>query len=344
MVPFAGWEMPVQYSTITAEHTAVRTAAGLFDIGHMGRLRIVGRDAVAAVERLVTCRIETLRPGQVRYGLMTNESGGILDDVLVSRMAGLDVVLVVNASNREKIVAWIADRLTAGVTLNDETTATGMIALQGPQAAAILEPHVARPPAAMKYYSHAEDAAFGIPVTVSRTGYTGEDGFELIAPAQRTVELWERLSEAGRDAGLIPCGLGCRDTLRLEAAMPLYGHELSDAIDPITAGLSFAVALGKEFIGRDAIKTVAERGPRSVRVGLELAGKRIAREETPLFQGDQQVGTVASGTFSPTLGRSIAMGYVGPECAEPGTVLEADLRGRREPAIVVPLPFYRRSR
>ena len=344
MVPFAGWDMPVQYTTITEEHRAVRTAAGLFDIGHMGRLRVKGPDAVAVVDRLVTCRVADMPAGRIRYGLVTDETGGILDDVLVYRSAA-DVGLVVNASNRERIVAWI-DRLRAGsdVRLDDLTTATAMIAVQGPAAATIVEGPF---PAAgeLKYYRHsARDDGFGAAAVVSRTGYTGEDGFELVVPAAEAVRLWDRLLDAGRDRGLVPCGLGCRDTLRLEAGMPLYGHELTEAIDPVTAGLAFAVDLDKPFVGRDAVAAVAARGPNRLRVGLELDGKRIAREGTPLFAGDDAVGLVTSGTFSPTLGRSLAMGYVAPAFVATGTRLEAEVRGRREPARVVPLPFYRRGK
>ncbi|MGC1273346.1 MAG: glycine cleavage system aminomethyltransferase GcvT [Planctomycetaceae bacterium] len=345
MVDFAGWSMPVQYSTITEEHVAVRTKAGLFDISHMGHLRIGGPDAVDLAERLVTCRVATLKPGQVRYGLVTNETGGILDDVLVYGIDARAVAFVVNAANRDKIASWFREQADgADASVKEPPTQGAMIALQGPASAGILAPHADFPIAEMGYYRHhAYGNVFGMPVAVSRTGYTGEDGFELMVAGELAVPLWEAVLAAGKDAGIVPCGLGCRDTLRLEAGMPLYGHELSEEIDPITAGLSFAVALGKEFIGRDAIAKVAEREPERVRVGLKLAGKRIAREGTPLFQGDDRVGEVTSGTFSPTLQASIAMGYVTPELAKPGTTVEADLRGKREPATVVELPFYRRS-
>lgn len=345
MVDFAGWSMPVQYSTITEEHVAVRTKAGLFDISHMGHLRIGGSDAVELAERLVTCRVATLKPGQIRYGLVTNEAGGILDDVLVYAIDAQTVALVVNAANSEKITKWMQSQTIGTNAFVKGPPALGaMIALQGPASAAILAPHADFPIAEMGYYRYtAQGNLFGMPVAVSRTGYTGEDGFELVVVGENAKPLWEAVLTAGKEAGIVPCGLGCRDTLRLEAAMPLYGHELSEEIDPITAGLSFAVALGKEFIGRDAIAKVAEKGPQRVRIGLQLGGKRIAREGTPLYSGAQPVGEVTSGTFSPTLQASIAMGYVSPELAKPGTTVEADLRGKREPATVVELPFYRRS-
>lgn len=341
MVDFAGWAMPVQYSTIVGEHQNVRRAAGLFDISHMGRLRLTGPDAVPLVERLVTCRVAALAPSQVRYGLLTNESGGVLDDILVYRLGPQDLLLVVNASNREKAVRWTESQLgNANVTLRDETFETAMIALQGPGAAAML----AKQFTGLGYYRCAREPILKVPAVVSRTGYTGEDGFEFIVSAADARELWEGLLAAGSIPRLVPCGLGCRDTLRLEAGMPLYGHELTEEIDPISAGLVFAVALDKEFIGRDAIAAVAERGPEKVRIGLRLAGKRIAREGTPLLAGGEPTGAVTSGTFSPTLQTVIAMGYVPAKYAEPGTRLEADLRGKREEATVVPLPFYRRKK
>lgn len=343
MVDFAGWSMPIQYTTIIEEHQAVRNSAGLFDISHMGHLRIGGPDAVALAERLVTCRVSTIKPNQARYGLVTNEAGGILDDVLVYGIDAQTVALVINAANSDKIAAWMQSQAVgANAFVKEPPTCGAMIALQGPASAAILAPHADFPIAEMGYFRHARGHLFGIPVAVSRTGYTGEDGFELVVVGENAEPLWEAILTAGKDAGIVPCGLGCRDTLRLEAGMPLYGHELTEEIDPITAGLSFAVALGKEFIGRDAIAHIAELGPKQVRVGLKLTGKRIAREGTPLFQGDNHIGEVTSGTFSPTLEASIAMGYVPPDHAGPGTAIEADLRGKRVPATVVELPFYRR--
>jgi aminomethyltransferase len=344
MVDFAGWSMPVQYSTITEEHQAVRNKAGLFDISHMGRLRVQGTDAVALVERLVTCRISTLKYGRVRYGLVTNEAGGILDDVLVYRLGDEDLAIVVNASNREKIVSWVEQhRCDADIVFYDDTFDMGMIALQGPQAAEVLTPHIDCNLAELGYYRCFNATVHDLPALVSRTGYTGEDGFEFILPSNRVPVLWERFLRADGGGQVEPCGLGCRDTLRLEAAMPLYGHELSEDIDPITAGLSFAVTLDKDFIGREAIARIAERGLKKTRVGLRLAGKRIAREGTPILSNGNAVGEVTSGTFSPTLQASIAMGYVPTAIARIGTSLEVDLRGKKEAATVVELPFYRRK-
>ncbi|NOX56738.1 MAG: glycine cleavage system aminomethyltransferase GcvT [Planctomycetes bacterium] len=347
MVDFAGWHMPVQYTTITDEHRAVRRAAGLFDIAHMGRIRFEGPDACRFLDSLLTNDVTQLQPGQVRYALVTNEQGGILDDVLVYRFDSF-YFLVVNAANREKILGWI-DRHRQGfdVSIEDITLQTLMAALQGPGAVQILAPLAEAPISTLKYYHACETTVCGVPALVSRTGYTGEDGFEVVAPADDALKVWCTLLDKGQNVGLVPCGLGCRDTLRLEAAMPLYGHELDESIDPITAGLSFAVKLqAGDFIGRDALLAIRQTGPKRRRVGLKLMGRRIARQGCQLFAArvSDPVGTVTSGTFSPTLQESIAMAYVRPEYSEPGMRLEVDVRGKREPAEVVSLPFYKRPR
>ncbi len=345
MVDFAGWEMPVQYSTIIEEHHAVRRAAGLFDIAHMGRIKFTGADACRFLDHIVTNDVARIDVGQVRYALVTNEQGGILDDVLVYRFPA-SYMLVVNASNREKILAWI-ERQRGGFDVNveDLTAARFMLALQGPKSVEILKPQVDYDIASMTYYTAAECSAFGMPAVVSRTGYTGEDGYEVIVQAEEGPRVWETLFEQGKAVGLLPAGLGCRDTLRLEAAMPLYGHELDESTDPFTAGLAFGVKLeAADFIGKPALVTVKARADRPRRVGLELAGKRIAREGALLFVGDREIGRVTSGTFSPTLEKSIAMAYVAADYSKVGTAIEVDIRGKREPATVVKLPFYSRPR
>jgi len=345
MVDFAGWEMPVQYTSIVEEHHAVRQAAGLFDIAHMGRLAFTGDDAQPFLDRIVTNHVERLEVGDVRYALVTNEQGGILDDVLVYRFENWHM-LVVNASNREKILAWIeAQRGGFNVAVADQTFERAMVALQGPRALEILSPLVNAEIGGLKYYAAIECRVLDAPAIVSRTGYTGEDGFEIIVPAAQGLPLWETLMERGQPAGLRAAGLGCRDTLRLEAAMPLYGHELDETIDPYTAGLSFGVKLdAKDFIGREALRAARERGDRPRRVGLELAGKRIAREGSLVFAGEREAGRVTSGTFSPTCNKSIAMAYVAADLAAPGTAVEVDIRGKREAAKVVKLPFYSRAK
>lgn len=340
MVPFAGWDMPVQYAGIVAEHRAVRTAVGVFDISHMARFDLTGADAAALLERVFTNSVATLAEGQVRYGLVCREDGGILDDILVYRWAD-SFSAVVNAANRDKIAAWLArHRDTGDVAIHDRTFETAMLAVQGPRAAEVLTGLLPDDPSDLKYYFARRTRYRGQPATVSRTGYTGEDGFEIVVPAEWAGSLWDEI--LGR--GAVPCGLGARDTLRLEAGMPLYGHELTEAITPLQAGLAWAVKLDKgEFIGRDALRSADPTRP--VRVGLELASKRAAREGCPVLTPDGgQVGTVTSGSYCPWLDKSLAMAYVQPGCAAAGTPLAVDVRGATIPAVVVPLPFYSRRR
>jgi len=344
MVDFAGWEMPVQYTTIVDEHTAVRQAAGLFDIAHMGRLIFRGADAEKFLDSIVTNDVTAIDVRQIRYALVTNESGGILDDVLVYRFSDFHM-LVVNASNRIKILDWIEQHRTGfDVTVEDVTLEQAMLAIQGPKAIDILAPHVDFDIRTLKYYTAVTTDVLGTAGIVSRTGYTGEDGFEVILPSDSAVRLWETLIEGGAGQGLQPAGLGCRDTLRLEAAMPLYGHELNEQIDPFTAGLSFGVKLqAGDFIGKAALLAAQADKTRRRRVGLELSGKRIAREGAELFVGDEKAGMVTSGTFSPTLQKTIAMGYVTADYAAVGTAIEVDIRGKRVEAQIVKLPFYKRG-
>ncbi len=345
MVDFAGWEMPVQYTSIIAEHQAVRRAVGLFDIAHMGRFKFTGPDACALLDRLLSNDVSRLTSGEVRYSLVTDENGGILDDVLVYRFSSF-YLLVVNASNRLKIAQWIAGH-SAGfqVDVQDQTLETFMLAVQGPRALDLIHPHAKAELGDLRYYTGCEAMVFGRPAVVSRTGYTGEDGFELIVAAADGPEIWHRLIADGREFGVEPCGLGARDTLRLEAGMPLYGHELTENVDPFTAGLSFAVKLdAKDFVGRAALEMIRADGPRRKRAGLVLSGKRIAREGAVVYSGEREVGKVTSGTFSPTLQKSIAMAYLALESAMPGAAVEIDVRGKREPATVVRLPFYQRAK
>jgi len=354
MVDFAGWEMPVQYASITAEHQATRQNIGLFDISHMGRLQFYGPDAARFLDSTVTRRVTDMRPGQVRYGLVCNDRGGILDDVLVYRLLAEEPVaddtptfqVVVNASNRAKIVDWFRRRLPDYATrLEDATTATAMIAVQGPKAIRLLTPLVDVDLAAMRYYTGVDARFDGIACFVSRTGYTGEDGCEIICPAAKATAIWERLVATGTSYGLQPVGLGARDTLRLEAAMPLYGHELAEQINPIQAGLLFAVSLAdREFVGRAALERAAKDASLPVRVGLQLDGKRVPRQGAAILRAGEIIGEVTSGTFSPTFERPIAMAYVQPSAQAPGTRLEVDIRGTAFPTIVVPLPFYERGK
>lgn len=336
--------MPIQYTSITEEHHAVRRQVGLFDIAHMGRLQFTGPDACRFLDHLLTNDASALKVGQVRYSLVCQADGGILDDVLVYRLDA-SYLLVVNASNREKILAWIEQHRDGfSVDVKDLTFDQPMIAVQGPQAIGVAERVIGRTLGEMKYFTANAIEYDGQPALISRTGYTGEDGIELIVAAASATKLWEQLL-ADAEGKVTPCGLGCRDTLRLEAAMPLYGHELDETIDPLTAGLDFAVKLSKpEFIGRDALQQRKDGGLERRRIGLQLTGRRIAREGAAVFSGDTEVGIVTSGTFSPTLERPIAMAYVDAECAENENALEVDIRGQRVEAEIVPLPFYKRPK
>jgi len=344
MVEFGGWHMPVQYSTIVEEHNVVRSTVGLFDIAHMGRLLFTGADDCRFLDHLLTNDIARLKTGQVRYSLVTREDGGVLDDVLVYRLAD-SYMLVVNASNRVKVLDWLMAHCEPfDVQIQDQTSTHAMVAVQGPKSAETVEAIGIISAGSMKYYSSMEADLAGTTALVSRTGYTGEDGFEVIVPVEAGQQLWDQLLQAGKPLGLQACGLGCRDTLRLEAAMPLYGHELSESIDPITAGLKFAVKLeAADFIGKEALAAIAESGPKQIRAGLELEGRRIAREGARIMNEDAGVGEVTSGTFSPTLQKSIAMGYVDRDCFTLGRELEIDIRGKRHAARIVDLPFYRRE-
>lgn len=339
MIDFGGWDMPVTYSSINAEHQATRQSAGLFDICHMGRLVFQGPQAVAFLDHMLTNRVDTLNLGQARYALVLNEQAGIRDDVLVYRMQDYHL-LVVNASNREKLLDWFTRHLDAfDCQMTDRTKDWAMVAVQGPQAISVVQTFFDFDLSAIKYYYATETQYENSYAIVSRTGYTGEDGVELIVAADKIVDLCRLL----KDRGVTPVGLGARDTLRLEAGMPLYGHELTEEIDPIQARLGWAVkASEKDFVGKPSL--VEKTEPRTVRVGLKLNGKRIAREGFPILHEGRPVGHVTSGTFSPTLGISIAMGYVQPELSAVGTELAIEIRNAHEPASVVDLPFYKRKK
>jgi aminomethyltransferase len=341
IVEFGGWDMPVQYTTITNEHNAVRTAAGLFDISHMGRLSFAGPDALDLIQHVYTNNAATMKDGQVRYGLVCNTAGGIRDDVLVYRWP-YGWAMVVNASNREKIVGWLHEHKGGrNVQITDQTLDTCMVAVQGPKALEISRGLTDADAEKLAYYYATPTRYQGNNCVVSRTGYTGEDGIEIMVGKKVAVQLWEDLLKRGAK----PCGLGARDTLRLEAAMPLYGHELGEEIDPLQAGLSWAVKLDKgDFIGRDALLKRQADKTLPVRVGLELEGKRIAREGAEVTADGKAVGRVTSGTFSPTLQKALAMAYVVPSHAAAGTAPAVDVRGKAEAAKVVPLPFYKRRK
>jgi aminomethyltransferase len=343
MVPFAGWDMPVQYTGVIEEHRAVRTHAGLFDVSHMGRLSFAGADALALIQQVWTNDAAAMKDFQVRYGLVCNDKGGVRDDVLVYRWP-YGWAMVVNASNREKIIAHLADhRAGRNVAIADQTLDTAMLAVQGPKAVELCRDLFEADVAGLKYYHAAPTRCRGQQCVVSRTGYTGEDGLEVMIGAAHAVALADELVSRG----VRPCGQGARDTLRLEAAMPLYGHELTEEIDPLAAGLAWAVKLDKgEFVGRSALLMARELVGRSLpqRVGLVLDGRRAAREGCAVVSDGRQVGTITSGSFTPTVEKAIAMANVEPASAGVGTRLLVDIRGDRAPAQVVPLPFYKRAK
>lgn len=340
IVPFGGWDMPVTYSNIVEEHNAVRTGVGIFDISHMGRLDFHGPDSQNFIQAVWTNNAANLKSGQVRYGLICNKSGGIRDDVLVYQWSD-SYSMVVNASNREKILSWLEENKAGRkVQVIDTSAQTAMIAVQGPKAMELCRDLTADDPNRLGNYFATKTTWKGKPCVLSRTGYTGEDGVELTVPAAHGVELWQELIQRGAR----PCGLGARDTLRLEAAMPLYGHELSEEIDPLQAGLGWAVKLDKgDFLGREALLLRQQDTQRRLRVGLELEGKRIAREGATVLHNGQPIGIVTSGTFSPTFQKALAMAYVDPAHAVIGTPCAVDVRGKGETAHVVALPFYRRT-
>lgn len=350
MAPFAGYEVPIHYGSIIDEHHACRKGGVLFDVSHMARLRFDGEGAAGFLDSVLTRRVTDLAVGAVRYGLICNHDGYVLDDILVSHLetpSGQRYhLMVVNASNRQKIIEWLTPLLEdfPTVTMTDRTDLTAMIAVQGPAVMETIARLFKFDPRRLKYYRAVVSEQMGKPAIISRTGYTGEDGIELIVRAEEAARIWENVLLAGREAGFVAAGLGSRDTLRLEAAMPLYGHELDEQTDPITAGLAFACNLkDRTFLGSQAIATVVSNGPEKVRVGIVTAGKRPAREGCAIMnQSGEVIGVVTSGAPSPTLGHPIAMGYARREHAIVGAELTIDIRGKSESAKVVPLPFYKR--
>lgn len=339
MVEFAGWHMPIRYGSISDEHNAVRTACGLFDVSHMGRLSFAGEGALGLIQHVWTNDAATMKDLQVRYGLICNDEGGILDDVLVYRWP-YGWAMVVNASNRERIVAHLeGHKAGRTVTITDQTPTTCMLAVQGPKTIESCQGMFDADVATLKYYFAAPTRYKGQQCVVSRTGYTGEDGLEVMLAAEHAVTLADDLVARGAK----PCGLGARDTLRLEAAMPLYGHELSEQIDPLQARLNWTVKFDKgDFVGRDALLKRQQDTARQVRVGLELEGRRAAREGAQVLHHGNPVGKVTSGTITPTLNKAIAMAYVRPDLAEVGTPLSVEVGKVQATARVVALPFYRR--
>lgn len=348
MVDFAGWEMPLAYGSILDEHRHCRESGAFFDVSHMGRLRFEGNDVERFLNTVITRDVSAMKPGQSRYGFVTNAEGGIKDDIIVARWPD-GFTMVVNASNREKLLthfnAVIAER-GLDCRIIDRTLETAMAAFQGPKVFDEIGPMLAdqldEDPASLKRFGCTKGEVMGSPVEIYRSGYTGEDGIELICTADMAKMIAGMLGDKLKAGPIYACGLGARDTLRIEAALPLYGHELSETIDPISTGMGWAVNKEGQFLGSEIIGKINEDGPEKVLVGLELDGKRTARQGTPLLLNDLQVGEVTSGCMSPTLGKSIAIAYVASDYAGLGTTLGVDFKREIIQANVVPLPFYKR--
>ena len=345
MVPFGGYILPVQYGQgVIAEHQAVRTACGIFDVSHMGEFLLTGASALESLNRLLTNSYDGMSLGRARYSPMCNEAGGVVDDLLVYKKGEEEYFIVVNAANRQKDFEWMSGHLAEGSRLEDISNQIAQIALQGPNSQKVLEKIAGAEQIPEKYYTARFDCRVqGMDCILSRTGYTGEDGFEIYLKAEDARTMWDLLLKEGAEYGLIPCGLGARDTLRLEAAMPLYGHELTEEITPLEAGLDPFVKMNKaDFIGKAALEAKGE--PTRRRVGLKVTGRGVIREGAPLLAGDRPAGVSTSGTHCPYLGYPVAMALVEKEFAQPGQTLTAQVRGRQIEAQVVALPFYKRNK
>lgn len=347
LIDFAGWLMPVQYAGILEEHRAVRERAGLFDLSHMGELFVEGPEAGAALAHALVTDPPSLADGRAQYSMIVGPDGGIIDDLIVYRLAAERFLVVANASNAHVVSDALAERLRPfKAVLDDRSLITALVAIQGPRSVGIVRPLTGIDLDGLRYYAIAEGSVAGIPALVARTGYTGEDGFEVFVETSRAGELWDALIATGAEHGVAPIGLGARDTLRLEAGMPLYGNELDRATNPFEANLGRVVKLGKtgDFVGRAALEKVAAAGVARRLVGLVMRGRGIARHGYPIHVGPRTTGVVTSGTHSPSLGEAVAMAYVATADAEPGTMVDVEIRGQRVPAEVVALPFYRRAR
>ncbi|MER7044219.1 glycine cleavage system aminomethyltransferase GcvT [Streptomyces jumonjinensis] len=351
MTDFAGWDMPLRYGSERDEHHAVRTRAGLFDLSHMGEITVTGPGAAALLDYALVGNIGSVGTGRARYTMICREDGGILDDLIVYRLGETEYMVVANAGNAQIVLDAITER-SAGfdAEVRDDRDAYALIAVQGPESPGILKSVTDADLDGLKYYAGLPGTVAGVPALIARTGYTGEDGFELFVAPEHAEALWQALTEAGRDAGLVPCGLSCRDTLRLEAGMPLYGHELTTALTPFDAGLGRVVKFDKagDFVGREALAAAAERAesrpPRKL-VGLIAQGRRVPRAGYPVVAGGEVIGEVTSGAPSPTLGKPLAIAYVDAAHSAPGTEgVGVDIRGAQEPYDVVALPFYKRRK
>ncbi|MES1254814.1 MAG: glycine cleavage system aminomethyltransferase GcvT [Acidobacteriota bacterium] len=346
MVPFGGWDMPVEYTGITAEHLAVRTRAGLFDVSHMGEIEIAGKDALAAVQRISSNDASKLQVGQAQYSGLLTPAGTFVDDLLVYRLASAHFLLVVNAGNIAADYAWIAEHIApvGDAVAVDASSRYALLALQGPAALSVLQSLTGIDLAAMRYYWFAHGEVASVRATVSRTGYTGEDGFEVFVPPQSADRVWQAILTAGADAGVIPCGLGARDTLRLEAGMRLHGNDIDDSTTALEADLGWIVGWSKgDFVGASALRGQKAAGVTRKIVGFEMVDAGIARHGHDVYIGGVKVGQVTSGTQTPYLKKAIGMAYLPAAAAVPGAEFQVEIRGRHARARVVPMPFYKRQ-
>lgn len=346
LVEFGGWEMPVQYSGISAEHQAVRTKAGLFDVSHMGEFKVEGADALAFLQYLVPNDVSRLAIHQALYTQLCLPNGNVIDDLLIYYLAEHEYMLVVNAANIEKDFAWVQEQSQRfqHVSIINQSATTALIALQGPLAQEILQPLTTSDLASIRFYHFAPGEVVGVHCIISRTGYTGEDGFEMYCSSADVSRLWNDMLAAGKSAGLLPAGLGARDTLRLEAGLCLYGHELDEQTNPLEARLGWTVKLSKgTFIGRDALQQVKAQGPQRLLVGVELLERGVPRGGYALYSGDRQIGSLTSGAPGLTVLKNIGMGYVEAAQAQIGTQILVDIRGKRVAAQIATLPFYKRK-
>jgi len=346
MVAFSGWDMPVQYTGVIDEHLAVRTRAGIFDVSHMGEVDVSGREALDYLQHITCNDVSRLAPGRIQYSALTTPEGTFVDDLLIYKRGEDDYLLVINAGNTPKDVDWLRYHAKGyDLRLEDVSERWCQIALQGPRAQEILQPLTGAALAAIKYYAFVHDEVAGVPCIVSRTGYTGEDGFEIYGPPEAAEKLWYALLGAGAPHGLVPTGLAARDTLRLEAKMALYGNDIDDTTTVLEADLSWILKIEKgDFLGRDALLRQKAEGLTRLLVGFETEGRAIARHGHAAMSQGTQVGTVTSGTFAPFLKKNIGLVYLPIALTQPGSRFTIDIRGREEPAVVVPTPFYTRAR
>lgn len=339
MTAFSGWEMPVQFSGVKQEHQSVRTSAGMFDISHMGKFVLTGKDILPSLQSLVPSDLARLQPGKATYTVLLNEEGGIIDDIIIYDQGETQVTIIVNAATTDKDREWLLSHLSQNIQLTDYSRQQALIAIQGPQVMDFLQPLVEEDLRPLPVFGHLKATVLGEPAFIARTGYTGEDGFEVMVAPEVGCKLWRLLS----DAGVVPCGLGARDTLRLEAALCLYGQDIDDTTTPLEAGLGWLVHLESkgDFLGRSRLEAQKAKGLERRLVGLAMAGRHIARHGYPVLSRNKVVGEVTSGTLAPTLGKAIALAYVPEHLSKVGQALEVEIRGQAYTATVVKKPFYR---